>query len=252
VTMSSNIQKVRIIGSEFFNVDRLTACDIIETELQKKERFIYVAVKDVSLSVRSLEDLFLRHFYEKSDFIFVDGKGLLYASWLLGKPLKGMVGGPGLYNELLKRSHDKGYRIFLLGGTEDTLVKAVRHIKERLPKANIVGWNHGYFNLEESKRIVDNINSKNTEILFIGISTPKREQFIAGMKDHFNNMLCLPVGGVFDNEAGKTKYAPKLIAVLGLEWLYRSIQEPDRLMKRYLKTHSKFLWYFIKELIKTG
>jgi N-acetylglucosaminyldiphosphoundecaprenol N-acetyl-beta-D-mannosaminyltransferase len=63
-------------------------------------------------------------------------------------------------------------------------------------------------------------------------------------------MLCLPVGGVFDNEAGKTRYAPKLVAVLGLEWLYRAMQEPNRLMRRYLKTHSKFAWYLIKELFQ--
>jgi len=249
--MSSNIQKVRILDTEFFNVDRLTACDIIERELQKKERFIYAAVKDVSLAIRSQEDLFLSKFYEKCDYIFVDGKGLLYASRLLGRPLKEMVGGPGLYNELLKRSNEKGYRLFLLGGTNDTLARTVQHIKKRLPKINIVGWNNGYFNLEESERIVDEINSQETEILFLGISTPKREQFIAGMKDHFNNMLCIPVGGVFDNEAGITRYAPKVIAALGLEWLYRSIQEPERLMKRYLKTHSKFLWCLIRDLIKS-
>ena len=178
----------------------------------------------------------------------MDGRGIYYSSKLLGKPLKEIVGGPGLYFEMLKRSNDKNYRIFLLGAKKEILMKAISNIKKRLPRINIVGFQDGYFKLENSDKIVEKINRSKPDILFVGISTPKREEFIENHRHRFANFLCIPVGGVFDNEAGITKFAPKLIGMLGLEWLYRVLQEPKRLIKRYLHTHTKFVWYFFREI----
>lgn len=246
--MRTNFEKVTLFNTEFVNVDLRTACDILENEIIKKEKLVYAAVKDVALTVRSLESDFLNIFYKKSDYIFLDGKGILYASRLLGKPLKEMVGGPRIHFEMLKRSNDKGYKIYLLGSKKETLAKTVYNIKRRLPMVNIVGYQDGYFRLENSNQIVDEINRFNPDILFIGISTPKREKFIDMYRHKFANFLCIPVGGVFDNEAGITKFAPKLISIIGLEWLYRVLQEPKRLLKRYLYTHIKFVRYFLAEI----
>ncbi|NQT81082.1 MAG: WecB/TagA/CpsF family glycosyltransferase [Candidatus Aminicenantes bacterium] len=246
--MRTNIKKVTLFNTEFVNVDRKTACDILEQEILKKGKFTYAAVKDVALTVRSSEDEFLRSFYKSCDYIFVDGRGILYASWLLGKPLKEMVGGPGIYFEMLKRSNDKGYKIYLLGSDRESLTRTVTNIKRRLPGVDIVGYQDGYFNLEDSDKVVNKINKSKPDIVFIGISTPKREQFVERHRNRFSNFLCIPVGGVLDNEAGITKFAPKIIGTIGLEWLYRVLQEPNRLLKRYLYTHIKFGWYFFKEL----
>jgi N-acetylglucosaminyldiphosphoundecaprenol N-acetyl-beta-D-mannosaminyltransferase len=246
--MRINIKKVTLFNTEFVNADRKTACDILESEILKKEKFIYAAVKDVALTVRSLEDKFLNAFYKSCDYVFVDGRGILYASWLLRKPLKEMVGGPGIYFEMLKRSNDKGYKVYLLGSNKKSLTNAVTNIKKRLPEINIVGYQDGYFKIEDSNKIVDKINKSKPDIVFIGISTPKREQFVEKQKKRFSNFLCIPVGGILDNEAGLTKFAPKIISIMGIEWLYRVIQEPERLLKRYLYTHLKFGLYFFKEL----
>lgn len=246
--MRISTKKVILFNTEFVNVDRKMACDILENEISKKEKFKYAAVKDVALTVRSLEDEFLKSFYKSCDYVFVDGKGVLYASWLLRKPLKEMVGGPGIYYEMLKRSNDKGYKVYLLGGNKESLTKAVANIKKRLPEINIVGYQDGYFKVEDSNKIVDEINKTRPDIVFIGISTPKREQFVEKYRNRFSNFLCIPVGGVFDNEAGITKFAPKIIRIMGVEWLYRVLQEPKRLLKRYLYTHTKFGWYIFKEI----
>lgn len=248
--MRNALEKVSLFDTEFVNVDRAGACDILEDVIKNKDKFVYAAVKDVALTVRSLESDFLKSFYKKSDYIFVDGRGILYSSWLLGKPLKAMVGGPGLYYELLKRANNKGYKIYLLGAKKEILTKAVLNIRKRLPKINIVGYQDGYFDLETSSTIVDRINNSLPDIVFIGISTPKREQFIEKNRNRLGNFLCLPVGGVFDIEAGTAKFAPKPISLLGLEWFYRALQEPNRLLKRYFYTHRKFAWYFIRELLK--
>lgn len=247
--MRKNFEKVTLFNTEFVNVDLKTACDILEAEILKKEKFVYVAVKDVALAVRSLECDFLNIFYKKSDYIFVDGKGILYSSWIMGKPLKEMVGGPNIYFEMLKRSNNKGYKIYLLGAKKEILIKAIANIKKRLPRVDIIGYHDGYFELGNSNGIVNEINRSKPDIVFIGISTPKREQFIDKHRNRFTNFLCIPVGGVFDNEADITKFAPKLISIFGLEWLYRVLQEPNRLLKRYLYTHTKFAWYFLTEFL---
>lgn len=246
--MRINFDKVTLFGTEFVNVNLKTACDILEAEIIRKEKFKYAAVKDVALTVRSFESDFLNRFYKKCDYIFVYGKGILYSSWILGKPLKEMVGGPRIYYEMLKRSSEKGYKIYLFGAKKEILNKAVFNIKKRLPRINIVGYQDGYFDLESSDEIVDKVNGCKPDLVFVGISTPKRELFIEKHRHGFSNFLCIPVGGVFDNEAGSAKFAPHLISILGLEWLYRVLQEPNRLLKRYLHTHTKFIWYFIREI----
>jgi N-acetylglucosaminyldiphosphoundecaprenol N-acetyl-beta-D-mannosaminyltransferase len=161
-----------------------------------------------------------------------------------------MVGGPRIYFEMLKRSSDKGYKVYLLGAKKEVLIKAVSNIRKRLPEINIVGYQDGYFELENSNEIVDKINRSNPDIVFIGISTPKREQFIEKHRSRFPNCLCIAIGGVFDNEAGVTKFAPNIISVAGLEWIYRILQEPKRLLKRYLYTHLKFGLYLFREILQ--
>lgn len=248
--MKKNIGKIKLFNTNFVNVNLKAACDILEDEILRKEKFVYAAVKDIALTVRSLEDRFLKSFYNKCNYIFVDGRGILYASWLLGKPLKEMVGGPRIYSEMLKRANDKGYKVYLCGTKKEILIKAISNIKGRYPKINIVGFHDGYFDLENSDGLVDEINRIEPEILFIGISTPKREQFIEKYRNKLINLLCIAVGGVFDNEAGVTKYAPNIIGIVGLEWAYRVLQEPRRLLKRYLYTRLKFVYYFLLEIFR--
>lgn len=239
-----------LLDTAFLNVSRSQACDLIEKALQLKTGFCYVAVKDVALTVRSLEDAFLREFYHTVPrWIFVDGRGLLYSGFFLGTRFKEMVGGPGIYYEMLTRGEAKGHRFFFLGGTQDVLQKAVASVKKRHPQIRIVGQRNGYFDTTDEAEIVEAINNSGCDILFLGISTPKREQFVQRNKSRFGEVVCIAVGGVFDNEAGIAKYAPKAISLIGCEWLYRIFQEPSRLARRYFYTHPRFLLYFIRELL---
>lgn len=242
---------LEIFDTVFSNVYKSEACDYIEQEIQKKEKVVYIAVKDVALTVRSMEDKFLSDFYKNIPAkIFVDGMGLIYAGKILNKKFKEMVGGPGIYYEILKRGENKGYSFYLLGSSNEILEKAVRNIRKRHPNIDIRGFSNGYFNDTEENDIIEEINNSRCDVLFLGISSPRRELFIKNNYTKLRYLTCIAVGGVFDNEAGLTKFAPKLIAKLGMEWVYRVIQEPGRLAKRYIYTHSKFMVYLIKEILK--
>jgi N-acetylglucosaminyldiphosphoundecaprenol N-acetyl-beta-D-mannosaminyltransferase len=243
------LSMIHIFNTEFVNVNRNDACDLIEENIVSNDEFDYIAVKDVALTVRSYEDHFLYQFYKTiPKMIFIDGKGLIYAGFLLGTKFREMVGGPGIYYEMLKRSEINGYKIYLLGGNENVLEMAIVNIKKRHPNIIIVGYRNGYFEEENEYQIVDEINQSKCNILLLGISTPKREKFIYRNHKRFERFVCIAIGGVFDNEAGITKYAPKIVSLVGLEWLYRVIQEPRRLALRYSYTHSRFIIYIIKEL----
>jgi N-acetylglucosaminyldiphosphoundecaprenol N-acetyl-beta-D-mannosaminyltransferase len=244
------VNYIKIFDTIYANVTREVACDLIENLIKEETRFKYVAVKDTDLIIRCKENNHLDNFYKTvPKYIFVCGRGIFYFSYLLGKPLKEMVGGPGIYYEMLKRAERNQYRIFYLGSSESILSKALQNIKKRYTKLLVVGSHNGYFTEQEEKNIIKKINDSNCDILFLGISTPKREDFIERNYSFFNRMICIPVGGVFDIESGEKKLAPKVISYLALEWFYRFIQEPKRLFKRYFYSHTKIFYYFLKEIL---
>jgi N-acetylglucosaminyldiphosphoundecaprenol N-acetyl-beta-D-mannosaminyltransferase len=242
---------VYLFGTTFCNDTREEACDRIENLISKKSGFAYIAVKDVALTVRSIENPFLKDFYHRVPCCtFVDGRGILYASRLLGQPLKAMVGGPGIYHDILGRGEQKGYRFYFLGADVGVLGAAIQNVLSRYPGVDICGHHSGYFSSSEEETIVSEIVKSRCDILLLGMSTPKREEFVSRHLGRFGSFVCIGVGGVFDNEAGKTRYAPPWIAVLGMEWLFRVAQEPRRLAPRYLRTHSKFIFYFVSEMVR--
>jgi N-acetylglucosaminyldiphosphoundecaprenol N-acetyl-beta-D-mannosaminyltransferase len=242
---------VYLFDTTFCNDTREEACDRIENHISNKSGFVYIAVKDVALTIRSIENPFLKDFYHSvPTCTFVDGRGILYASRLLGQPLKEMVGGPGIYYDMLRRGEQKGYRFYFLGADEEVLRAAIHNVLSRHPRVDICGHHSGYFSSSEEKTIVSEIGKSGCDILLLGMSTPKREEFVSRHLGRFGSLVCIAVGGVFDNEAGKTVYAPSWVGILGLEWLFRVAQEPKRLAPRYLRTHSKFIFYLISEMVR--
>ena len=248
---ASRFSRVELFDTYFTNARRAEACDEIERLIAANDRCHLVCVKDVALLMRSRSDSFLRQFYERfPEYIFADGRGVVWASRLLGEPLVEMVGGPGIYYEMLRRAATKGYKVYLLGTRDDVLQRAVANLKKRLPTLSLVGCHHGYFDQDSEYRVVESILRAAPQVLFIGMSTPRREQFIA---THLRSLLpgvCLPIGGVLDVEAGTTRLAPGIVGKLGLEWLYRLLQEPRRLGPRYLRTHPRFIWAVFQAVIE--
>jgi len=122
------------------------------------------------------------------------------------------------------------------------LQKAIQVIKKKIPNLKIVGFHNGYFG-DEEESIVEDIRQSGARLLFVAISSPKKENLINKWKDQFGVDFVMGIGGSLDVISGEIRRAPAILQITGLEWLFRVFQEPKRMWKRYLLTNLKFGWY---------
>ena len=186
-----------------------------------------------------------------ADIINADGKAVVWAANFLGQKLPERVSGIDLMEELVKRSFEKGYKCFFLGATQDVVNRLVEIYKEQYSDDIIAGYRNGYFEKNEEEQIAKEISDSGANMLFVAITSPKKEIFLNTYKNQLQNVnFIMGVGGSFDVIAGKVKRAPLWMQNFGMEWLYRVIQEPKRMWKRYLIGNTKFIWLIIKAYLK--
>jgi len=202
------------------------------------------------LIVRANKDRRLKQIYDNTDLLTLDSFVVYYAARLFGKQVSEPVSAVRLMFNFLKVIHDKGYKLYLLGAKEEVVNKTAEVIKGKYPGINIVGWHNGYFDFNNDGDVVEDIKNKRPDVLFVAMSSPLKEEFISRNIDKMMVPVSMGVGGSFDIIAGQCRLAPEWVSKIGLEWLYRLMQEPGRLWKRYLVTNTKFLSLVIKELFK--
>ncbi|MBD3426577.1 MAG: WecB/TagA/CpsF family glycosyltransferase [Candidatus Omnitrophica bacterium] len=206
----------------------------------------YIAINADKI-VKMREDDSFREIVLASDLNIVDGQPLMWVSRLFGTPVKQRYGGLDIMEALISVSGKKGYGIYFLGAGQDVVEKVRESYTKKYPDMKLAGWRNGYWTPEEEESVVRDIASSGTDVLFFAMSSPRKEKFL---KKHLENMrvpLVVGVGGAFDIIAGKTRRAPQWMQKMGIEWLYRLLQEPRRLWKRYLIGNTKFIWIVIKE-----
>ena len=183
-----------------------------------------------------------------SDVIFADGASVVWASHLLGCPLPERVAGIDLMIGMLERGMRHGYRVYLLGATEEVNRTVAERIAVDYPGVEVAGRRNGYFSSDEEESIANDIAAAKPDILLVAITSPKKEQFLARWSDRIQVPICHGVGGSFDVYAGKVQRAPLAWQRCGMEWFYRLLQEPGRMWKRYLVTNTIFCWILVKSL----
>ena len=226
----------------------------MEETLGKVEGFIASGrphqhvVVNVDKLVKASRDEQLRQIINDCALVNVDGMPVVWASRLLGKPLKERVAGADLFEALMRRAADKGWRVFLLGARED-VVSAVKDTYERkYPALVVAGYRNGYWKGEqEEAEVVAQIKASRADLLFVAISSPKKEQFLGRYQADMKIPFAMGVGGTFDVAIGKVRRAPVWMQNCGLEWFYRFLQEPRRMFRRYFIDDMAFVWLFIKE-----
>ncbi len=176
-----------------------------------------------------------------ADVIYADGMSVVWASRWLGRPLPERVAGIDLMHALMRRADEQGFRVFCLGATQEVLDESVRRLQALYPGAVIAGSHHGYFDEAGEEAVARAIGDARADLLFVAMTSPKKEKFLARWSSVLQVSVCHGVGGSFDVLAGKVRRAPRLWQKLGLEWLYRALQEPLRLGKRYLVTNTVFI-----------
>ncbi|MEO7496008.1 MAG: WecB/TagA/CpsF family glycosyltransferase [Massilia sp.] len=205
-------------------------------------------VVNVDKLVKASRDPELRRIINECALINVDGMPVVWAARLLGKPLKERVAGVDLFEALMRRAGEAGWRVFLLGAREE-VVSAVRDSYQRkYPQLVVAGYRNGYWNGdEEEAAVVEQIRASRADLLFVAISSPKKEHFLGRYQAHMKIPFAMGVGGTFDVAIGRVKRAPVWMQKAGLEWFYRFLQEPRRMFRRYFIEDMAFIWLFIKE-----
>ena len=241
------MQRITLMGCQIDNLSMEDTLVKVEQFIQSGQPHQHVVV-NVDKLVKASRDESLRRIINECALINADGMPVVWASRLLGTPLKERVAGVDLFEALMRRSADKGWRVFLLGARED-VVQAVRDTYLRkYPRLLIAGWRNGYWDGEqEEAEVVEQIRASRADLLFVAISSPKKEIFLGRHQAAMQIPFAMGVGGTFDVAIGRVRRAPRWMQQSGLEWLFRFMQEPRRLFRRYFIDDMAFIWLLIKE-----
>ena len=183
--------------------------------------------------IRCETDKVLLSYLVDADILIPDGIGVVIAVNLLSNKKIARVAGADLMPQICELSLKRKNGIFLFGSTKDVNDKTVDVLKSRFKDINIVGRNDGYVNLDDMDSLMDKINSSKAEILFVALGSPAQEKWISEHKSNLNYVKVIQgVGGTFDALTGNVKRAPKVLRDIHLEWLYRLISQPGRLIRQ--------------------
>ena len=207
----------------------------------------HVAINAAKL-VAMQEDPELREIIEECEVVSADGQSIVWASRILGDPLPTRVAGIDLMQELLAVGERRGYAVYLLGARQEVLEQALERIHAHHPDLRVAGSRNGYFSDDEAAVVAEQIRAARPDILFVAISSPKKEYWLSRYGRQLEVPFVMGVGGSVDVLAGRTQRAPRLLQRVGLEWAYRLAQEPRRLFRRYLVTNARFVLLVAAEL----
>jgi len=210
-------------------------------------RPIQIGVMNAAKVVNAARDAGLHEAILSCDVILADGQSVVWASRMLGQPLPERVAGIDLFIQLLELADEKHLSVFLLGATPEVIEQVAYVVRARYPGARLVGHRDGYFDDEES--VAQEIAASHPDMLFLGMTSPKKEKFLERYQPVMNVPVTHGVGGSFDILAGVTKRAPERWQKMGMEWAYRLLQEPGRMWKRYLRTNVLFSVMIARALV---
>lgn len=236
------------------SLDPLTMTQAVARCIEAVDHGGYVAVGVVNAAkvVKMREDSPLREAVSRCTMVLADGQSVVWASRLLRAPLPERVAGIDLFLELLAQAARHGYRVYFLGARPDVLERMLAAATGRFPGLTVAGSHDGYFGADEEAEITAEIRRSGADLLFLGMSSPKKELFLRQWGEQTGAHVVHGVGGSFDVLAGVTSRAPLWWQRRGLEWLYRALQEPLRLGPRYLTTNLTFIRLVIVEAAKTA
>ena len=240
---------VPLFGLPFDPLTLEEAVQRCRSAVAARERLL-VGVANAAKVVAVRSDTVLRDALLDCDLLLADGQSVVWASRVLGHPLPERVAGIDLFESLLAVAAREGRSVYLLGARADVLQRLVDVITERHPTLRIAGSRDGYFSPEESDAVAAGIRDSGADMLFLGISSPIKEIFLARHCDDLGVSVLHGVGGSFDVLAGVTRRAPVAWQRVGLEWAYRLLQEPRRLWRRYLRTNSAFVVLVARERVR--
>jgi N-acetylglucosaminyldiphosphoundecaprenol N-acetyl-beta-D-mannosaminyltransferase len=219
------------------------AIEAISAAIRERRRG-YICITGVHGVMESQRDPEVKRIHNQAFLVTPDGTPMVWLNKLRGKRFVERVYGPDLMLEVCRVSAERRFRHFFYGGTNGVTQRLKQSLEKRFPGLEVVGVYEPPFRplsaAEEAElsRLVDSVRP---DIIWVGISTPKQERFMAEYLPKLNTVLMVGVGAAFDMHSGEKKQCPRWLQRCGLEWFYRLCQEPKRLWRRYLANNPKFV-----------
>ncbi|MGB2783186.1 MAG: WecB/TagA/CpsF family glycosyltransferase [Atribacterota bacterium] len=234
-----------------------------EKTIQKIEEFIItkkshqIVTPDTLAVLRARKDSEYYNILKSADLVTPDGAGILWATATLNHPLPERVTGIDIIHNICQLAAKKGYSLYLLGSYPDVVKGTALNLNKKYPGIRIAGTHHGYFNCEDcedikngnivwnkkEEEIVAEIKEKRPDILLVGMGVPKQEKWINKNLNRLDVPVCIGVGGSFDVLSGRIPRAPLWMQRHGMEWIYRSIKQPNRAFRTLALFY--FIWLVI-------
>jgi N-acetylglucosaminyldiphosphoundecaprenol N-acetyl-beta-D-mannosaminyltransferase len=187
----------------------------------------------------------LRAIVSSSDLVSADGMSIVWGARFLGHPVPERVAGIDLMARLLELAESEQWPVYFHGARPAALSRFLEVVRQRHPTLRIAGSSDGYS--FEGRRVAESIARSGARLLFVGISSPLKERFLAEYLPNMGEIFAMGVGGSFDVWAGVTRRAPEWMQRVGLEWFYRFLQEPRRMWRRYVFGNARFAWLLLQE-----
>lgn len=238
------MKKQSLLNTYVSNMDLNETISVIENWIKRKKKSYIVAI-NVDVVIKIENDIYLKQIVDAADMALVDGQPLIWISKYYKRPIKAKVSGSDLVPALCKVSAEKGYSIFILGGKNGVAEQAKGNLEKKYPKIKVVGTYAPSFGFENDKSELEKINNMISKVhpdLLIGcFGCPKQEKWIYENYQKYESTVSICAGATVDFLADNIKRAPKWMSDHGLEWFFRTIQEPKRLIKRYFIDDIKIL-----------
>lgn len=237
--------RIDILG---YPVDNLTSNEILHriNHVIKTNGKIQIAPINANKFYQVRKDKLLAEILRNAEIVIPE-YAIVWGSKIIGTPLVEHIGGIMLMRKLLEAAKHFNFSFFFLGANKNIVDLMVTNIQKKYPYAKIAGWHHGYFTEED--RIIELINNSLANILLVAMGSPKQEYFIYRNKSKIQIPVLMGVGGSFDVFAGARQETPPYLRY-GFEWIFRLVQDPQNLWKRYLTSNPYFVYQILKYKVK--
>ncbi|MFA7637006.1 MAG: WecB/TagA/CpsF family glycosyltransferase [Monoglobales bacterium] len=240
------INTVDILGVKFSKMG-VSACADYIFGLTENDGFHYVFTPNSEMVMAAKKDGEFEKILNNAHLLTADGIGIIYASKILGDEIPERAAGYDVSLKLMEKLTHAGKTLYLFGAAPTVAQRAKEALEAKYPGIKIVGTHDGYFDVAEEKIIIEDINNKKPDVLFVCLGSPKQEKWIFQNKDRLNVKVAMGLGGCLDVYAGNVKRAPDIYIKLGLEWLYRLMKEPKRFFR--MLALPKFMFKVIRHKV---
>ena len=259
----SPVPRVDILGVGISVLNLDSAIKAITAACENSSHLGYVTITGVHGVMESQDDEELKAIHNNSFLSTPDGMPMVWiGKYAHGHQHMDRVYGPELMDEIFRRTEGTGIRHYFYGGADGVAEELKTCLLRRYPGSEIVGTYTPPFrplNESEEEDLISQLDESKPHLIWVGLSTPKQERFMAAFIDKYphlnktwnNGTTLLGVGAAFDFLSYQVKQAPYWVQRSGFEWLYRVFQEPKRLLKRYIVSNNKFIMLLVKQTFKT-